>query len=186
MERDRVEITVPFDKEIFENSNREFWLMDRALKCQCKVQKSNVTGRFRTRSAYRLTGTGSPAGSLTFGGLLAARSATRLCGGTSVYMLLAAVCSLASVTGCPRLSNWLDVPHPRSQSLQSIWSAGRLSALVTVTTGCREIHDIHMRMSIKIDFYCACSVLEKLTTRNEGFYEETHPKLMETPRSKGR
>ena len=26
MERDRVEITVPFDKEIFENSNRKFWL----------------------------------------------------------------------------------------------------------------------------------------------------------------
>ena len=63
--------------------------------------------------------------------------------------------------------------HPRPQSLQSIWSAGRLSALVTVTTGCREIHDIQLRMSIKINFYCACFVLEKLTTRNEGFCEET-------------
>ena len=76
--------------------------------------------------------------------------------------------------------------HPRPQSLQSIWSAGRLSALVTVTTGCREIHDIQLRMSIKINFYCACSVLEKLTTRNEGFCEEIHPKLMATPKSKGR
>ena len=35
------------------------------------------------------------------------------------------------------------VSHPRPQSLQSIWSAGRLSALVTVTTGCREIQDIY-------------------------------------------
>ena len=76
-----------------------------------------------------------------------------------------------------------EIWHPRPQSLQSIWSAGRLSALVTVTTGCREFHDNQLRMSIKINFYCACSVLEKLTTRNEGFCEETHPKLMETPRS---
>ena len=67
--------------------------------------------------------------------------------------------------------------HPRPQSLQSIWSAGRLSALVTVTTGCREIHDIQLRMSIKINFYCARSVLEKLTTRNEGFPKDGNSKV---------
>lgn len=52
---------------------------------------------FRPRTGYRLTGTGSVTGSLKLGGLLAARSATGLGGGTSVSMLLAAVCSLASL-----------------------------------------------------------------------------------------
>ena len=51
-----------------------------------QVHKSSLAGGFRTRTGYRLTGTGS----LKFGGLLIAGSATGLGGGTSVSKLLAA------------------------------------------------------------------------------------------------
>ena len=55
-----------------------------------QVHKSSLAGGFRTRTGYRLTGTGS----LKFGGLLIAGSATGLGGGTSVSKLLAAGCWL--------------------------------------------------------------------------------------------
>ena len=68
-----------------------------------QVHKSTLAGGFRTRTGYRLTGTGS----LKFGGLLIAGSATGLGGGTSVSKLLAAGCSLSTDTGSSRLSTWI-------------------------------------------------------------------------------